>query len=335
MPKSKNRGNRKQKKGKQVKKNVAPSLTNNADLRQIAGPRRQPSGRKPKTAHVRSVCSVTDPFCPAAKNSKWPDGTSGNTLTEQFRGNVTLSADAQGYGFAVFAPTAPYGYTVATVAPGPPAVAQITAAGVNQPWQTYKANSMLATYGGNCRTVSAGFIVRNVASATNSAGIITVGTNTAPAASMNFTLGSELYNEVAVKAIQPGMEMSFVSQPRGTGARDFNSQTAYSACPTDWSCLFIEISGANAGIAVVNVEWFINIEFEPYPDKRELAALAKPNPPKSTAAEASVSRVHSSLGSLIEGGVSSVESAIAKHATDALNSLFSDPLESLAALFSM
>jgi len=66
-----------------------------------------------------------------------------------------------------------------------------------------------------------------------------------------------------------------------------------------------------------------------------LTAIAKSNPPKSSAAEQAVSSVHSTVGSFIEGGVTSVEKMVYDHATKALNTLMSDPLESIAGLFSM
>jgi hypothetical protein len=333
MPKG-NKAKGKGGKKKQSQKNKAVSLTNNADLRPVRAPRTKTPRSRTTVSHVRSVCSVSDPFCPAAKNSKWPDGTMGNTLTEQFRGNYTIKPNADGNAFVVFAPTAPYGYNVATINPAPGPYVATLASGAAA-WGLYKPSSMLATYGGNYRIVSSGFIARNVASATSAAGVVTFGTNTAPANGMTFDMGTESYVAVAVKAIQPGLEFSMISQPRGTGARDFEQQSTATAVPTDWSCLYVEITGATANVPCVNVEWYINVEFELYPDKRGLAGIAKPNPPKSSAAETAVSRVHGSVGSFIEGGVAQVEAAISKHASAALSSLMSDPLESLAALFSM
>lgn len=304
-------------------------LANNVDPRPVK--KRSPKGKRSAGInHVRAVCSITDPFCPAAKNSKWPDGTCGNTLTEQFRGSTIIASSANGNTLMCFAPGAPFGvYGSTTVS-----TTQCTtvAAAVS-----YRSGSLLATFGGNYRIVSFGVIVRCIASATSASGIVTFGTGKPLAFSTTYTLGTELYDEVSLKAIQPGLEYSWISQPRGTGARDFTAQTdsAFATPPMDWSALIIEVSGAPNATNMLQAEWFLNVEFEAKPGNQSITAIAKPNPPKSTAAESAVSAVHSSLGSLVEGGVKQVEAAIADHASAALSNLMSDPLESLASLFAM
>jgi hypothetical protein len=328
MPNKKSKNSKKSKRSKKSPLNKAVNLTNNASPRPVV-PRKQrvgkPSGRVVQPRHVMGVCTLTDPFCPAAKNAKWTDGTCGNTLTEQFRGNVSLSSSANGTALICFAPGAPFGYNNATAGPSSATFAAT--------YTTYKTTSLLATYGGDFRIVSFGIIARTTASATNASGVVTFGTTTAATVSSIVGYGTELYDEVAVKAIQPGMEFSWISQPRGSDARAFLPQTAATPASTiDWTSLFVEVVGAGASLPLLNFEWFLNIEFLPIPQSA-ITALAKPNPPKSTHAETAVSHVHSSLGSFIEGGVKHVEEAVAKSATTALNSIMDDPLGSLAALF--
>lgn len=297
-------------------------LANNQDLRPLRRRKQPRAPRRARPQHVAGVCSITDPFCPAAKNAKWPDGTSGNTLTEQFRGNFVLASDASGNNMTIFSPHLPFGYIGTT--------AGTTSTG----FASYKQNSMLATYGDKYRIVSFGIITRVIASATTASGIITFGTAGTPLVSTAYTAGTELYQEVAVKAIQPGMEFSWISAPNGTGARDFVAQsTSTVLVPTDFQTLYIEIAGAPANSNMAVVEWFINVEFTPLTTARALTAIAKPNPPKSNLAEQAVSHVHSHLGSFIEGGVVHAEQAVAKFATEALTSFFDDPLSSLAGLF--
>jgi len=322
-------------KRKAVRPVKAQVLANNVSPRPIK--RRSNRAKRvlrsgPKRAgdvHIRSVCSVTDPFCPAAKNSKWPDGTGGNTLTEQIRGNLTLvTQGANGNNMYCFTPTAPYGYLAGATSTA--TTVTMAAASV-----LYKTAPLVATYGSNYRVVSFGVIVRCVASATAAAGIVTLGTGPAPAVGGTYTLGEELYQETVIKAIQPGMEISMISTPKGTGARDFQAQSTTTAFTSDWSTLWVEITGAANSASLLNAEWFLNIEFEPLQSARALTAIAKSNPPKSSAAEQAVSNVHSTVGSFIEGGVTSVEKMVYDHATKALNTLMSDPLESIAGLFSM
>lgn len=314
--KSKKKANQKPRKSKPT----SASLTNNKDPRPIRPPR-----AKPATAHVRGVCSVTDPFCPAAKNSKWPDGTSGNTLTEQLRGNVTITTLAAGNYAIAFSPSAPYGYLGTASSTS---TTFTTGAALN----LYKPSSLVATYGAEVRIVSFGVIARSVASATTSAGLVTFGTaGNMPTLSTAYTFGTELYDQVAVVALQPGMEFSWVSHPRGTDAHAFKSLSTTTSGPIDWTTLTIEITGAPASTAVLNLEWYMNIEFT-VGINSALSAIAKPNPPSVPHAATAVSHVHQSVGSFIKGGVAAVEDAVMKSATDALSTLARDPFASLASL---
>jgi hypothetical protein len=238
-----------------------------------------------------------------------------------------MSGGSNGTNAFVFTANAPFGWfgTTATTA---------TTATLDLQYNTYKASSMLATYGQEYRIVSFGLIARCVASATTASGVATFGTTGTVAFGTVLSLGSELYDEVAMKAIAPGMEFSWISQPRGTGARSFVPISAATpATSTDWTTLVIELSGTPSNAVVLNIEWFMNVEFT-LKLSSGLASIAKPNPPKIGMAETAVSKVHSSLGSFIEGGVKQVEQSVAKHASDALASLVGDPLDALAALFS-
>lgn len=330
----------KKKKGKQaVKTNV---LANNVSPRpkqpkKGKGKKKSPAQRnnmkrKPKPHHVRAVCSITDPFCPAAKSAKWPDGTAGNTFTEQFRGNLTVGTSSNGNNLVCFSSSAPFGWISSPTSTA-------TTCTLDTAYITYKTNSLFATYGDKFRIVSFGCVIRCVASATSASGLITLGNTTALNPSAVITLGSELYNDVIIRAIQPGMEVSWVSQPLGSSAHTFHlaSTNANPADNDEWTSLVIELSGCPASTAMVNVEWFMNIEFTPKTNttgsNNALTALARPNPPKVTAATDAASVTRSSLGSFIEGGISKVEGVVAKYASDALDSFLSDPLESVAMLF--
>lgn len=290
-------------------------------------PQVKKSGVKPH--HVKAICSISDPFCPASRNAKWPDGTSGNTMTEQFRGNHTLTTLALGNAAITFCPTAPMGFMVG-------ATSTTSTVTFQTAYTTYKAASMLATHGTNYRVVSFGVIIRAVASANTSAGLVTFGTTgTHMPVSSILTYGTELYDEVEIKAIQPGMEFAWISQPRGPAARDFVAQsigTTPNASP--FTSLVVEVTGCAASTNVLNFEWFMNLEFE-LATGAALSAATTRNPGKSPIAEAAVSHVHSSIGSFISGGIDTVEKEVAKAASSALNNAIGDPLGSLAALFGM
>lgn len=306
-------------------------LANNQDVRPVIkrSTRSRRGGAAPATRHVRAVCSITDPFCPASKNSKWPDGTSGNTLTEQFRGNLSPTTTATGEACVAFLPGVPFGYLASTVVTGSPPVATFAAAA-----STYKVTSLLATYGSLARIVSWGVIARCTASATNASGLLTFGTGSPPAVSSALSMGDELFDEVVIKAIQPGLELTWISVPRGTGARDFTAQSTTTSGSFDWSCLTAFITGGGNVQAPINFEWFINVEFTSLPTARTLSAISQPNPPSIPAAVTATSHVHATLGSIIEGGVSVVEKKVADAASAALKTFSDDPLTSIASLFS-
>lgn len=302
-------------------------LANNASPRplsrkQVAKPRTTVLGVR----HSQGVCAIANPFCIAAKGSKWPDGTMGNTMVEQFRGNVTISSFAAGDSLYTFAAASPFGY----LTPASSAGGNVT---MNGAYTTYKSSSILATFGTQYRITSMGVIVRSVASATNSAGLVTFGTTgTLVGSSSVMVLGTELYDETVVKAIQPGLEFCWVAQPRGVEVHQFIAQSSAGTVNTDWTALVIEVTGATASIPLLNVEWFVNVEFT-LKTNSTMSALAPRNPPSSVAAVQAVSKIHSTLGSFIEGGITQVEHAFMEHAGKALESVFNDPLASIAGLF--
>jgi hypothetical protein len=328
MPKQKGRKQPKQKKNKAQKPVV---LANNASARPVKPSKPIKAGGPSRAImphHTRAVCSITDPFCPASKNAKYPDGTMGNTLTQQIRGNYTVTTSASGNYVMSFVPSAPYGYLTAIAA----------TATTNTLAATYTkysaANTLFDTYGQNYRVVSMGIILRCIASATTASGTLTLGSGPALPISTVVTLGQELYNEVIIKAIQPGLEVSWIATAIGPGARDFSAPTTTTnpSSVVDWNALTIEVAGAPATTAMLSIEWFLNIEFN-LALNSALSSIAKPNPPKSDVAMTALSKTQNSIGSFIEGGVAEVEAKVATYAKAALSSIMSDPLESLAALF--
>jgi len=326
MPKKKNTKKTKKNKSKIVKTQV---LANNVSPRPVKqrAPKKMPLASRMR--HVSHACSVTNPFCPAAKNAKWPDGTTGYTLTEQFRGNIILSGTASLNQCFCFAAAAPFGLL------GGATSATTTTCTMPANYITYKAASMLATYGGNYRIVSFGVIARCIASATAASGIMTMGTGAPLGGGTVVQLGTEQYSEIVIKAVQPGMELSWVSAPAGTGAHNFvpqSTSSGFTLIPPSWTSLTIELFGVPAS-AVINVEWFLNVEFQLAPNNPVLASVATKNPAKSAVVENLHSQVHTSVGSFIEGGMAQAEKVITDHAAAAFDAFISDPLSSIAMLF--
>lgn len=328
MAKKKSNRPNQPKKSKAVKPVVLANNVSARPVRKSKPIKTMGPSRSIQPHHVRAVCSITDPFCPASKNAKYPDGTMGNTLTQQVRGNYTLTSSGSGNYAMSFVPSLPFGYLAAVAAT---ATSNTLAAAYTR----YSSGSTLFdTYGQNYRVVSMGVIIRCIASATTASGTLTLGSGPALPVNQVLTLGQELYNEVIIKAIQPGMEVTWIATPIGPGARDFSAPTT-SVNPSsviDWNVLTIEVAGAPINTAMLSIEWFINVEFN-LATTSALSSIAKPNPPKSDVAMTALSKTQNSIGSFIEGGIAEVETKIATYAKSALSSIMSDPLESLAALF--
>jgi len=317
---------------KKGKKKMSVFYANATPAPTQRGPRKKlpKAGKKKKSSftigHVRGVCSVTDPFCPAAKNSKWPDGTQGNTMTSQFRGSQTIATTANGNNAGAFIATVPFGYLLTSAT-------TTTTATLAGSASTYQANSLLSTLGDEYRIVSMGIVARCVASANNCGGILTLGTTNKVSTGQVITLGQELYDEVEIAPIQPGMEISWISQPRGPTAREFRAQSG-GIVTNDWTNLIFEISGAANSVNLINFEWYINTEWTTL-TTNAVSTLARSNPPASQPAQSATSAVHSTLGSFVQGGVKEVEMAVGRAASSALTSLADDPFGSLASLFAM
>ena len=323
------RKNKQKNKTKATLPNKAVTLTNNASMRPMRKPK-STTNVVTKKAHVVKTCQVTNPFCPAAKGAKWPDGTLGNTVTEQIRGFIPLGTTGQGVGMVCLSASAPFG--IIGLAPSASTSTTITP---ESGYSTYKANSLLATYGGQYRIVSFGAIIRCMSSATTAAGMVTLGTtDKTVVGGVAYTLGSELYKEVVVKAIQPSMELSWISAATGPTAHEFVDQTGSAASyVNNWTNLVIEISAAANATGLLSVEWYMNIEFTLGAATSALTAIAPPNPTRNPVVLTSHSAVQKSIGSFLEGGITAAENKITSVATSVIDSFLADPLSSIAALF--
>jgi hypothetical protein len=310
--KNKNNKNKKKSKGNNRKpKSQSLSLTNNKDVRRPARIRSKPSSTRNVSgkALVRRTCAIVNPFCPAAKGSRWPDGLAMNTIAEQLRGNFTIPSDSAGYATTCFCAGLPYGYLQTYSRVG-------QAVTFNSAFTSY-GTSLAATYAQAYRIISFGCVVRNVASATNSSGLVTLGTvGVCPGPSSTITVGLEKYLEQAVVALQPGMEYSWISKPIGANAFSFTNpvSTAAGGQMALWTSLIVEVTGGPTSQPTVNVEWFVNVEFT-LPQGSAMADLAPPGASEEPFLIRSANRVIRNVGSLLEGGVDYVERSISRAAT--------------------
>jgi len=292
-------------KGKKPKKNSKPKKKSGKKKSNMNAGNKSNA----KMAMVRQVCSITDPFCPAAKGARFPDGTGGNSIAFQMRGVVnittgTASGSSTGAAIYVIAPGAYYGLLNGASFSG-------STWTMNGTYAAFTPNSLLANNAAKARVVSAGAIVRGTCSMSNAQGQVYM--SEAPGTvtfSSGLTQCDFAYPNISVTALTTGFEKSWISKPQGNIARQFQSVNANNSYFPGWTNLVVEVNGGPASIACVAIEYFINVEFQLQADN-SLSQLA----PKSTAASPVVIKANSDYQNkqptIIAGGASVVEKTVA------------------------
>lgn len=160
---------------------------------------------------------------------------------------------------------------------------------------------------------------------------------TPPVISDTYNYGGNLYNDIYTTSVCPGKEVSWVASPVGAAARSFVvGPTNGVNFTNEWTTMVIELTGCPASTAVVNIEFFINVEFQLNTSTavpQVINRLSTNPPPRSDLATTAAQHAMNTVGNVIEGGVKTVETAVYNAASSALNTFLDDPLTSLAALF--
>lgn len=264
-------------------------------------------------SHVKSTCSITNPFCVAAKAARRPDGTSINTIPYQIRGLVAITTDASGNALTVVVPGYAYG-----VANGTLAATTWTLAAA---WSLLPGSGFVVTNSRETRIVSMGAIFRSTASMTNCQGLIHTFVASGLAVSSTMTQNSETNLEDNIRPLTSGFESTFIAKPLGNGAHNFRSVAGITSTMSDWdwTCAGFEITGGPASTLIGYLEIVMNVEMHVNP-LSGLGALAPPPRPSNPVAVAAQAAVHSSISGLITGGMESVERAVTSTAQKAVAS---------------
>jgi hypothetical protein len=185
------------------------------------------------------------------------------------------------------------------------------------------------------RIVSFGVIIRCFLSATQAAGQLLLSTCTDPFPSEAVKKGMMSQTEVQVHNVAAGMEISWISKPRGPTAHNFRLLNTFTNTMTDfdWTSLAVEIDGTgliSGATAVLTAEYVCNVEFSVSPTNNAMASLAKASPAPNRAAIAAASHVQATTPSFIAGGIDAATRKIESYASSALDTIMS---EGLAFLF--
>jgi hypothetical protein len=275
-----------------------------------------------KARHVHETCSITNPFCLAARGARRPDGLSQATLPFQVRGAIPVTTDATGAAFLAVVPgLGVYGTLTATLAAG----TWTTAAALTQ----LPGSAFLVTNASFLRIVSMGAVFRSTVSMTDCQGTLlhavrTAGTvaQTIPALNMNNV-------EVQMGSMKTGQEYTWIAKPLGASAHAFVERaTAVTSTMGDWKwtqCYF-EVSGGPASVAVGVVEVVVNVELQlgsTAISTTGLGGVPLGSKPANPVAVRGQQQVQSTIPSIIMGGVQAVEQAVTSKATSVISDIVS------------
>jgi hypothetical protein len=343
MPKGKGRGKKKAaRKGARGGPNAQgrPTVVNGGMAIGFAGGSQPKTARAPRSnvnrrAHVHTVCSLMNPFCPAAKTAAYPDGKNANTLRTQIRCHVPMTAGKQVLdnstaiagtttgNYVYINPSLVYAIYCADALAGSPAAYTLTYG------PALPGNSIITTAGNkitNYRVVSFGVIIRCTSNVTNASGYLILGTHHCDAnvAAATVVAGTTNYAEVETKAIFAGMEYSWVSKPIGADSTRFLDIPTGGATGFNpgWTSLAIEMVGGVANTTALDLEFFCNVELQMGGDSPLMPFASKAQPHNPVALQAQT-RVATTMSSFIEGGVAKAEEWVTRHASAAVDDVLS------------
>lgn len=260
--------------------------------------------------HVKSACSILDPFCIHAKNAHNPDGKGSNSVTFQVRGSVPIVLDATGACLYLFcAGLGRYGYANSVIAAGNCTVASA--------WSVLPGSAFVNTNALEVRIVSFGVSFKSILSATNCSGLVhTFVTNNAFAGQVIPQMSNNNLEDTQTP-LTSGFQTSFIAKPVGTGSDVFRSylDATTTMSSFDWTSLGLEIIGGPAvastvaGYAeiVMNVEFILNTIGT---TTTGLAGISNSNKPANPVAISAQKAVHSTSPGLIAGPISKVSNMI-------------------------
>lgn len=260
---------------------------------------------------MKSICSLTDPFCVASVGSKWPDYSAAPTLPIRVDMVYTISTNASGTASSTVIPTFPYGILPATVA----GTTATTAASFND----FDAGltTYFATNVSNYRVVSFGVeVIPIVATMTNQGYFIVAETPAMRYTGTTYTSPSLTYPNVYAGNLV-GEKVAFISRPQGPDANTMisaNSAAGSTSC--GWSGVTISVSGAQASSAVLMVRVRANLEYESV--NNNVFGMSGTPSKSNTALLDLSSRVRERMTPIIKGGAEVVEKKVMGWAADAL-----------------
>lgn len=212
-------------------------------------------------ALAERVCSIYDPFCPAATGARYPSEFASNTMTYQSRALLPAIAGAAGaYTFA-FSPDVNPAGTIATNAANVYTFpASFSVSDTN--YTTWLASVR------NVRVVSAGLRFIPQQAVANASAVFMIGTvaDLVPQlGGSSYDIGSILTQCADVEVISSAEPFLWTANPRALGAFDLIPQTSATTTTRsgNWPAVLVGTTSASASAVLGSFEMIINLEGEP------------------------------------------------------------------------
>jgi hypothetical protein len=212
-------------------------------------------------SHMSSVCALTDPFCPHAVGSVYPDGNGAYSVPFQSRYFVPITTDANGNAAELFDLGWPgYQLYIASSINATTGVATFAAAITDPNYATFVAN--FESY----RVVSAGIRVMTTMPWTTAQGVYVTGLAGSAVGAGVFPVNNPgAYLEGEVFAVRDA-EIFILGRPMDKfTARTFQAITSSGPAYPIYLPIFVGINGGTATSVVGNIEVVINYEFRTLP----------------------------------------------------------------------
>lgn len=283
----------------------------------VPGPMRTLHG---KTAISEAVCAITDPFCPRAKNAKWPDGMGGNTMTMQIRYHRIVNSFGYGGTLSYCSAQLPYAY----LPYGTYASPNFT---MNTAYDNVTAGTNFTTYADTYRVVTWGVIIRNLQPALSASGYVTISRiTTMPAEGTVIPAGQVNGAQVETHPIFAGQEVHIIGKTQGTSSRVFTPQNTTTTTTTGWEIIKIETSGVPLNSPILDIEFVYNVEFTLPESQTALHQFVQPVVPAAPKAIEAANVVHSRINSVVAGGVDKVGTLVMKSAGNVVEDILAGAL---------
>ncbi len=319
-------------------RNAKPASTANTSAPK-SRPKRRAKSRKTRIPAdlVESVCSITDPFCPAAYGAKAFDGSTTRSVPWTIRYRLNLpAATSDGVASAVILPYANVNYELPSVTAGS-LVATCNVA-LNNSAGTVPSTTSLY------RLVSQGIIVRPIGSVLNRSGILHVrlfgGTvaslatftvNTFNAAeSFDYPINADMEPiYITNRKVNDPLAMTFVAPSVSSPDLVFANQV-----PNGWSYVAISTTTAQGLVSSFDIEVVNHFEliFADSEPMQQMATVTKPPNPVVTNAIAIVQdRAGAAIQTTAEKAAKTFFNRAIEGVASAVGSYFGGPMGGAAA----